>query len=310
MKQKLCRIATLLLAAVLFSLTACGAPAEPISDELASIAENAAPGEATAPEERAPGESAPDEGETAVPGGEETAAAPEAESIPGTPAEVLAAYTAVMNKAKKDAKYFRKLEYQQIGKDSNFEAEWINHPAVLDAANMLMTTKDDGLKADMYTKGVTDMYADLPLYQFPVGCMVKDPGVFTRAVARQLPNGDVELTLVMKDENNPEPPAPGAKTSPSHTGEMFNPVSKAVVDDLLNGPIVRLGFWGKPPEISTRYFNCTSVLVYSPGTQRIVTLRQEYYVRINILSGKALGFINVAGYATAEGLTACDNFRY
>ena len=305
MKHRLTPAAALLLAALLLFPAACGKPAQPGSAEATSIAETAAPEETEAAVESVPGEESTAEGET---GEEETT--PEAGGVPGTPEEVLAAYTAVMNKAKKEAKYLRKLEYQQIGKDTNFEASWINHPAVLDAANMLMTTKDDGLKADMYTKGVTDMLNGLPLYGFPVGCMAKDPGVFTRAVARQLSNGDIELTLVMKPEDNPEPPKRGATTSPSRTGQMFNPISKEVIDGILNGPIVKLGFWGKPPVVSNRYFNCASVLVYNPDTQHIVTLRQEYNVRITILSGKALGFLNIAGYATAEGLTSCDNFRY
>jgi len=306
MKHKLRLAAALLLAALLLFPAACGKPAQPGNDETASIAEAAI--EAAEASTAAAEESEPGEESTAA--GEDGEGEAEPMGVPGTPEEVLAAYTAVMNKAKKEAKFLRKLEYQQIGNDTNFETGWINHPAVLDAANMLMTTKDDGLKADMYTKGVTDMFTGLPLYNFPVGCMVKDTNVFSKAVARELPNGNIELTLVMKPEDNPEPPKPGATTSPSRTGEMFNPVSKEMIDDILNGPIVKLGFWGKPPVVSNRYFNCASVLVYNPETQHIVTLRQEYNVRITIISGKALGFLNIAGYATAEGLTSCDNFKY
>jgi len=315
MKHKLRLIAALLLVlAMAFPLAACGGKGG--GEATTAITE---PAESTIQANMGPTEPAGGEESTAQ-AGEESSAAPPAEgetttaadanAVPSTPAEVLAAYTAVMNRAKKEAKFMRKLEYEQVGKDTNFEAEWINHPAVIDAVNSIMTTRDDGLKADMYTKGVTDMTEHLPLYQFPVGCMATDPGVFSRAVARQLSNGNIELTLVMKPENNPEPPKPGATSSPSRTGEMFNPVSKEVVDGILNGPVVKLAFWGKPPVIDTKYFDCTAVLVYDPATQRIVALRQEYYVRINILEGKALGFINVAGYATAEGVTACDNFRY
>jgi len=327
-KRKLYLATALLLAlAMVFPLAACGGkPTDPeateavrIEDQTEASADETTTGEAgeTAPEgeeettTEGEGESTmEDESATAAEGETTTTAAAKANAVPGTPAEVLAAYTAVMNKAKKEAKFMRKLEYEQVGKDSNFEAEWLNNPAVIDGANSLMVTRDEALQADMYINGCTDMFADLPLYQFPVGCMVTDPNVFSKAVARKLASGNIELTMVMKPEHNPEPPKPGATTSPSITGQMFNPVPKSMVDDILNGPIVKMAFWGKPPEIDTKYFDCTTVLVYNPETMQIVTLRQDYNVRIDILSGKALGFINVVGYATAEGVTFCDNFKY
>ncbi|MCL2301414.1 MAG: hypothetical protein FWC27_14825 [Firmicutes bacterium] len=232
----------------------------------------------------------------------------EAEALPGTPAEVLAAYTEVMNKAKKDAKRFRKLEYQFLDKNQmKFELDVINTPGFLDWLNdNLMTTKEKALTEDKYTQGVTDMTEDLPVMHTPLGCMVKDPGVFTKATARQLPGGNIELTLVMKPEDNPEPAQHGATTAPSRTGQMFNPLSKAGVDDLIYK--ARFLITTKL-EFSLRYYDCKSVLVYNPETMQVVSLRQDYYVKINVANGKVL-FINAKGSGVLEAATVCDQFKY
>ena len=311
--------ALLLAAALLFPLAACGGKnggdgetttaadeivtAAPEGETLPADAELPTdPEETTGPGEEisttAPGEST-SEGETAT----------ESAKAPATPAEVLAAYTEVMNKAKKEAKSMRKLEYQQLGQDSNFESDIINNPTILEQANKLMTSKEKAQEEDRYTKGTGDMTGELPVTNTPVGCMVKDPGVLSRATARQLQGGNIELTLVMKPEDNPEPAAHGSSVSPSITGQMFNPMSKAGIDEILNGGIVKLAFFGRPPAISTRYIDCKSTLIYNPSTNQAVSLRQDYNVRINII-GKALGFMNITGYATLENVTVCDQFRY
>ena len=303
MKRNLYLPAALLLVfSLLLPLAACGKPAEPADAQVTTVEETEA-STTTEPIDTEDITTAPEEITT-------EASTTEANPVPGTPAQVLTAYTEVMNKAKKDAKYFRKLEYQQLGKDSHFEQDFINNPAVMEQANKLMTSKDKAMTQDMYTKGVTDMVNELPVMKCAVGCMAKDTGVFARAAARQLSNGDIELTLVMKPEDNPEPAAAGASASPSITGQMFNPLSKAGIDERLNGTIVKMAFLGKPPVISTRYFDCKAVLTYNPETKQIVTLRQDYNVRINILEGKALIFINAVGYATLEAAMICDQFKY
>ena len=108
---------------------------------------------------------------------------------------------------------------------------------------------------------------------------VKTPGVFSRATAKRLSNGNIELTLVMKLEDNPEPAQPGATTSPSITGQMFKPLSKAGIDDLLYKARF---FIPTEPVFNTRFYDCKSVLVYASDTMRIVSLRQDYYTRLNV----------------------------
>lgn len=303
MKRTLALTAALLLLALLLPLSACGkiaAPADagetgPLTE--ADITTQAQVEETTdLPEET---------GTTEAPGGETTT---EASALPFTPAEVLAAYTEVMNKAKKDARHMRKLEYQFLNKEQmKFELDVINTPGFLDWLNdNLMTTKEKGLQQDQYTKGVSDMVQDLPVMHTPLGCMVKDTGAFTRATARQLPGGNIELTLVMKPEDNPEPAQHGASTAPSRTGQMFNPLSKAGVDDL----IYKARFFITTKlEFSLRYFDCKSVLVYDPATMQAVSLRQDYFVRINVANGKVL-FINAKGSGVLEAATVCDQFKY
>ena len=320
MKRNLHLLTALLLVAVLLlPLAACGGksdgkdeitttPAEyttaapeditlPVDVELPTD-----PEETTQPQEDA-STTAPDDSSTAA--GETSTAA---NAVPATPAEVLAAYTEVMNKAKKQAKSMRKLEYQFLNKDKmNFELDVINTPGFLDWLNdNLMTTKEKGLQQDQYINGVTDMTEHLPVMHTPVGCMVKDLGVFSKATARQLPSGNIELTLVMKPEDNPEPAAHGAATAPSRTGEMFNPMSKSGIDDM----IYKARFFITTKlEFSIRYFDCKSVLVYNPETMQIVSLRQDYSVLIHVAKGKVL-FINAVGNGTLEAATVCDQFKY
>ena len=261
-------------------------------------------GEATGPSEEtsAPGESAATGTETT------TEAAAEAAAVPATPSEVLAAYTAVMNKAKNEAKQFRKLEYQQLGKETLFELDVINTPTVMDWLNgNAMTTREKAMTEEKYTAGVTDMTEHLPVHKTSVGCMVKDPGVFTRATARQLSNGNIELTLIMKPEDNPEPALPGATTAPSRTGEMFGPLSKAGIDDLVSKGRI---FITTPLVFQLRYFDCKATLVYNPETDQIVSMRQDYNVRITITQGRILWAFNPVGYATLEAVMVCDQFRY
>ena len=309
MKRSLSVIAALLMVlALLLPLAACGGkggdePLTTAAEEKLTEPVDAALEETT--EES--GEEPADEETTAAVDGSEDADAEE-KPVPGTPAEVLAAYTEVMNKAKKDVKSMRKLEYQILNKEQmNFELDVINTPGFLDWLNdNLMTTKEKGLQQDQYTKGVTDMTEHLPVMHTPVGCMVKDAGVFSKATAKQLANGNIELTLVMKPEDNPEPAQHGATTAPSTTGKMFNPLSKAGVDDLIYKArfliTTKLAF-------SLRYFDCKSVLVYDPATMQAVSLRQDYFVKINVANGRVL-FINAKGSGVLEAATVCDQFKY
>ena len=228
--------------------------------------------------------------------------------VPGTPAEVLAAYTEVMNKAKKDAKSMRKLEYQQLGADSKFEANYTENPTVVNFLNdNIMTSRDKSMKEDRYTQGTGDMVGELPISKNPLGCLAKDPGGLSKATARQLSNGNIELTLVMKPEDNPEPANQGAPASPSRTGEVFNPMSKAGVDDIISK---FSWLFTTKPTVTTRYFDCKSTLVYNPNTKQIVSLRQDYNVKIDILTGVVLWAFNAVGYAILENVMVCDNFSY
>ena len=340
MKRKMNLILALLMVfALLLPMAACGGkekdagatdadlpswteeetwPEEPSLGETETEAETGASGESESETEAESGteavsdsQSATADGTTGTVGTDATLAATTAAPasvVPSTPAEVLAAYTEVMNKAKNEAKLMRKLEYQFLDMDQmKFETEQINSTGFLNFVNKnLLTLPDDARTKDQYTKGVTDMYENLPVMHTPVGCMVKDPSVFSKATAKQLPNGNIELTLVMKPEDNPEPAKEGATTSPSVTGQMFNPLSKAGVDDLIK----KVGIFITTKLVfSIRYYDCKSVLVYNPNTKQIVSLNQNYYVLISVFEGKVV-FINAKGTGVLEAATICDNFKY
>ena len=321
MKRKLYPAMALLLAIALLLLpAACGGKAAPASARETEALTETAAATTAGPESEEEGTTAQEAPTTAPDGSSSVKATAAGETsiaanaVPATPAEVLSAYTEVMNYAKKNARHMRKLEYQQLGKDHKFESDSLqgimDNDTVMEQAGKLMTSREAAMEKDMYTQGVSDMVNELPIMKCNAGCMVKDVNAFTLAAARQLSNGNIELTLVMKEENNPEPAAAGASTAPSITGQMFNPLSKAGIDERLNGTIVKMAFFGKPPVIGTKYYGCKAVLTYDPATSRIVSLQHNYNVRINVLEGKALGFINTVGYATLEAAMVCDNFRY
>ena len=320
MKRKLYLTATLLLLfAFLLPLAACGGKNnEPelantegakLLTEVETLEKTTDPVEESVTEPReAASVTAPGEGIAVTTEAGAAAETTAGSAVPSTPAEVLAAYAEVMNKAKKDTKYMRKLEYQFLDKDQMmFELDLINNPSVLNWINdNLMTTREKGLQQDQYINGVTDMIEYLPVMHTSLGCMVKDPGVFSKAMAKRLSNGSIELTLVMKPEDNPEPAQPGATTSPSVTGQMFDPLSKAGIDDLLYKARF---FITTEPVFSTRFYDCKAVLVYDPDTMRAVLLRHDYHTRLNVTEGRIL-FISAKGSGVLEAVTVCDNFKY
>jgi len=214
---------------------------------------------------------------------------------PSTPAQMLAAYTTVMNKAKISKPAFKKLEYQALpaNKINVTQAGKIITP-LLKLAGRFMTTEAQAKEnPGVYAKG-NDMR------QFPVkysskGCLLKDAGAIKSAVWTKLSNGNYQIKIVLNSETNPEHYQSGT-TAPSKTGSMFYPLSKSDVNP-------ELGKWYVKAVISNaryslKYYNCTAVLVYNPKTNRVVTLNQDTYTLIT-MSGKAVG-INASGTAVLE----------
>ncbi|MCL2512280.1 MAG: hypothetical protein FWF08_00140 [Oscillospiraceae bacterium] len=194
-------------------------------------------------------------------------------------AEILAIYTEVMNKAKTDQPKRSQKEYQTIPGDAanrqiNASATIINQ--LLNLAGNFMTTEDQA-EWENFDKG-NDMRW-FPVNKTAKGCLLTDANAIKEAKYEILPNGNAQVTIVLNDENNPEPPDDGATTSPSYHGAMFSPLSKNEIDaEILGNSLVTALL--KDVDYSLVYHDCTAVLEFNPDTKQIVNLDHEMVVEI------------------------------
>jgi hypothetical protein len=295
MKKSLVKIlALLMIAAMVFSLAACGKDKDngSTTDESTTLAETTN-GEVNETEAQT-GEdttAAEDASETEAQTGEdgETTTLKEGETgavtttgLPKTTAEILKAYTDVMNKAKKDKPAHKKKEFQALPKEhQHMEGGLLK--AILPLADLFMTKED---KAETWNVEKGNDMKWFPVYESDKGCLLTDTNAIKSAKSEELSNGNYKLTIILKDEKNPEPykPATGAT---SNTGRMFSPLSRTEIDNTLLGDS-RVSAVVKNVKYDLRYFDCTAVLVYNPKNNQIVSLDQYMSVFIDIQDGKIL----------------------
>ncbi len=205
----------------------------------------------------------------------------EKSSIPTTDAEILAAYTKVMNKAKTDKAGFTLAEWQELPSDSASRKVSKGTSivgAALNVANNFMTSEEKAKKnPTTYEKG-GDM-ASFPIRKTPYGCTLTDTSVLKSIKCEKLSNGNIKITLVLKDELNPEPAPAGSGNSPSNTGKVITPISKAEIDENINGGVVSAVC--KDISYSLLFHDVTSTVVYNPETDEIVSLKQITKVTVS-----------------------------
>ncbi len=286
-------IAALLALSILFAFAACGSkqteaestePAPWETSESASETEATTEPEsvtdATEPESTSEAETSASETETSA---EETSAeeTTEAEKKPETTAEILAAYTEVMNQAKKDAPGFTKVEYQELPSDSASRVVSkgggvVN--AALKLADHFMTTEADA-KADPEVQQKGNNMRSWPVCKSPKGCMLTDTGAIKSAKFEELSNGNYKITIVLKAEDNPEPAPDGGTSAPSNHGGVFSPLSRSEIDENLNGGFVSAV--AKDISYKITYHDCETVLVYNPKDNHVVSLDQTTHTTIS-----------------------------
>ena len=117
-----------------------------------------------------------------------------------------------------------------------------------------------------------------PVYKCEKGCYLTDVSAIESTKYEDLGNGKARITIELKDEANPEPMAEGATSSPSNTGAMFSPLSKADIDNTLNGGVVSAVV--KDITYSLTYHDCKAVVEYDTKTNEIIKLEQYMNVAI------------------------------
>lgn len=220
-------------------------------------------------------------------------------TVPTTKTDILALYTAVMNKAKSEKPAYKKMEYQEIT-EKNFDQAAVN--IALSLASRFMTTKEKAESdPEIHEKGADATY--FPLYEGSAGCLLApanaDKAIKT-ATCRELPDGNYEIVITLNPETDPEPFV-------SYHGQMFSPISKKVIDTEIEKLRVV-----KPEHYSIYYHDCTATLVLNPQTQEIVSLRQMTYVQITAkgaIEVKPIRF-DIDGTAALQNTLEITDFQY
>lgn len=220
----------------------------------------------------------------AQPGDESTTAAATTQAAnkkPATAAEILAAYTAVMNQAKKDKPAFKKIEYQTLPDDAASrqirKGEGLLSIILNVASNFMTTEADAKANPGVFEKG-NDMNA-FPLLHTDYGCLLTDTSFIKSAKCEELANGNYKITIITREEENPEPIAAGASKSPSKTGEIFAPLSRKDIDNTITGNSI-VTTVARDLKYNLTYHDCKAVVVYNPDTNRVVSFEQYMYVTI------------------------------
>lgn len=315
-KQGLRRLAFCMALAMVFTLSACGGD----DDTNVSSGESGQPAASVegGSETVGAGESASaDVGVSADPSATpvsgDSTAAPEqpgvsqreqppetvqAEKLPATKAEILALYTAAMNKAKSGKPGFKKVEYQEITK-KNFDSSAVNW--ILDQAGKYMTSPE---KANA-NPGINQKGGDMtwfPVYNGSAGCMIaqKDADkAIQKASCTKQSNGNYRLVITLKPETNPEPLT-------SNHGKMFSPLSKKDID----GELSKLSLLLRVDHYAVDYRDCTATLVLNPKTNQIISLDQIMYCDITAKGRIKPLFMDIDGGATLRNTLKITDFKY
>ena len=227
------------------------------------------------------------QGGTAQQGGT-TQTTPDANKPAGqtkTAKECLDIYTTVMNKAKKDAPAYTKVEYQELPSDANNRVISQGAGLVGTLLNLvdtlgIMTSPEDA-KADPEIKEAGSDMRWFPVYKCEKGCYLTDVNAIKEYKYEDLGGDKARVTIVLKDEKNPEPMAEGATTSPSNTGAMFSPLARADIDNTINGGTVSKVI--KNVTYDLTYHDCKAVIEYNTKTNELIKVEQ--YMNVSIAGG-------------------------
>lgn len=220
-------------------------------------------------------------------------------ALPTEPAEILAKYTELMNKAKTDSPGFSKVEYQAIPPEkAQFEGKIFNTILPI-AGNFFKDEETARANPEIKLKGEPMEW--FPIYSNEKGCLLTDASKIKSATCTELPDGNVKITIVMNDEVNSEPPG-AAATCESAVGSICTPIEMQTVRDTLeNDGAVK--FIIRNVDFDLTYYDCTAELTYNPANDQLVSLDQFMHILIQINEGTVVG-------ASAKGTAVLDNYMY
>ncbi|MEE1503122.1 MAG: hypothetical protein UGF89_02615, partial [Acutalibacteraceae bacterium] len=210
-----------------------------------------------------------------------------------TDKEVLEIYTTLMNKAKKDKPGYKKVEYQELPDDEQNRVITEGSGLIgtllglVDKLDLMTSEADATANPEIVEKGGDMRW--FPVYKCEKGCYLTDVSAIESTSYEDLGNGKAIITIELKDEQNPEPMAEGATTSPSKVGAMFSPLSKKDIDNTLNGGVVSAVV--RDITYSLTYHDCKAIVEYDTKTNEIIKLEQ--YMNVAIKANAKIGLSNI-----------------
>lgn len=258
------------------------------SDNKDAAPTTAAP--AAAPATQAPADAQAPSGE-----GSSSADAPAASGGTVTDtAQVLTTYTDIMNKLKTDGKSIAKLSYNYVGEYDLGAANAVIGPVL----KGMMTMEEDAEEVVS-----SDMVAEVPITHNQKGCLLTDPkGVASGSITD---NGDGTSTLVLVtvSEDNAEPAAEGAGTSPSYTGGIFAPMSAKGVDET----VAKIPT-AKVENLVINYHDCTATVKYKTDTLEAIDVYLDMPMKLS--ASIKLAIIPIEGFANIGYVQHLYNIQY
>ncbi len=222
-----------------------------------------------------------------TPGAEQPSSGPSKE-------EILKKYTEVMDQLKGGVATYDKKEFQVLQDD--YDLGTVGN-LVLPIAKGLMTSEED---ADLQNR--EDM-EQIPIIRNTKGCLLTDVNAIKTATMTES-GGKTTIEIVLNDEKNPLPAAEGATSCDSIVGSMFNPLSKAEIDDI----VAQFSAVVKVDKFDLTGKDCTATLVFDTASGKVESLVQvmNYYIEVDATAV----IVPVSGYATLTNRMTINNVVY
>ena len=200
-------------------------------------------------------------------------------------ADILNAYTEVMNGLKEAAPGFTKTRWQDLPADKQSLGGLGS--LVLPIIEKHVTGKD-AKEAESFPSGNAD---ELPLLNNAHGCLLTDSTKIKNAYCEVLDDGSYRLVMTLVDEADPAPLPAGADSCPGVISAVFYPFS---VQNMISG-VAQFAL----TDIKFNYTDCTVALVYDPGSLQVKRVLMN--MNIDVSASSALGSI---------GARIVDNTEY
>ncbi len=197
--------------------------------------------------------------------------------------EVIDIYAEIMNKTKASKPGYTKIEYQDLPGDSQNRVVSEGADSIqtvfgfIETLGLIVDEKTAYEEPFIHEKG--EEMSKFPVFEREKGSYLTDPKGVKSYTYEKLKSGNIKLTFTLIDENNPEPIAENSNVSPSYTGAVFAPMSKAKIDNTINHPIVAV--FASNIKYNLKYHDCKVEMVFNPENGQIISLNHYAYINLS-----------------------------